>query len=164
MKFWHFSLFAGALLGALMLVAPGVSAHRANYVLTELTWRVDQRNLEVVHNVHLDDAVVLLAALGDVNALLDESTENALLDYLQSTFVLSLADQAIELNSLGAHIVGDTLWLYQEVQLTEYPQHLQVESSFMFDLFEAQTHQVNLIVGSRVGTLLLDRQVSRGEF
>lgn len=163
MKVWRFSLLGSVLLGVLMLAASGANAHRANYVLTELTWRVDQHNLEVVHSVHLDDAAVLLAALGDVNALLDEHSESALLEYLQSTFVLSLADQAIELESLGAQIIGDTLWLYQEVQLTDYPQHLQVQSSFMFDLSEAQTHQVNLIVGSRVGTLLLDRQTSRGE-
>ena len=45
----------------------GVAAggHKMQTTLTEMEWFPDRGTLEVVHSIHLDDVMVLLADLGD---------------------------------------------------------------------------------------------------
>lgn len=137
---------------------PYAHAHRLNYSLTELHWRVDRRALEVTHALHLDDALVLLATLDDPRAELSVRAQARLLLYVARHFALFVADKNLLLEPVGAQIDGDYLWIYQEVALTQWPQNLQVHCTLLHELFADQQNQVTLRVGETLSTQLFDAQ------
>ncbi len=151
------------LLLGLLAAGPG-SAHTLQSSLTEVSWQPDGGRLEVVHSLHLDDAMVLLAALGAPGGNLSLHTEAALMLYLERNFTLSVKGQPLTLQAVGAEFRGDYLWLYQEQQVPGYPHGLTVRMTLMQEYFAAQQHQINFVVGDRVRTLRLDRITSQGTF
>jgi len=153
-----------ALSGCLCLGTRAAQAHKLHYSLTELFWRPDSASLEVVHSIHLDDALALLARLGDPNGELPVSTQARLLLYTEQNFQLTLNEQALALDPVGAQIDGDYLWIYQEYPMSDYPAGLQVECTLMHGFSPSQQNQVNLRVGDDVRTLNFHAGLRRAAF
>ena len=141
-------------LGACIAVgATRLRAHKLQYSLTDMYWRLDSGAFEVMHSLHLDDAMTLLAYLGDPNGDLTPESQAQLLLYTEQHFQLTRNNEPLALDPVGAQIDGDYLWIYQEQNLKTYPEHLTVTCTLMHDLFPAQQNQVNLRVGDAVRTL-----------
>lgn len=136
----------------LLLVCAPSTAHQLNYSYTELKWRVDKQVLEVTHSIHMDDAVVLLAHLGDFQASLDLQSQAKLLLYVEQNFRLQVGERQLQLDPVGAQVEGDNLWIYQEIVLQKYPSGLIVHCTLMQDVFSSQTNQVNFVVGDEIKT------------
>ena len=149
---------------AMLCCGPSLLAHQLRYSLTDLTWLPDSGSLQVVHSIHLDDAVELLARLGAADGNLDSAAQARAMLYVEKHFSLRLADEPLELEPVGAQIDGDYLWLYQEMLMPGYPEGLQVHCSILQDLFEDQQNQVNLRVGDDVRTLRFDRKHDNDAF
>lgn len=128
-------------------------AHKLHYTLTEMVWKPDTGGLEVTHSVHLDDAMALLARLGDPVGELSPGSQARLLLYTQQHFQLRVGTTDLMLEPVGAQIDGDYLWVYQEQLLNNYPAGLSVQCSLLHELSTTQQNQVNLRVGEDVRTL-----------
>ena len=152
------------LLGAAALVwALHADAHKLAFSTTDLSWRVDRGTLEVVHAVHLDDAMVLLARLGDPRGEMDPATQARLLLYAERHFGLSREGEPLVLEPVGAQIDGDYLWVYQEYTADQPPDRLSVRCTLLHELFAEQQNQINLRVGDAVRSVRLSRTLPTGE-
>lgn len=150
--------------GGLVATAMPAIAHKLQYSTTDLLWRPSTGLLEIEHAIHLDDAMTLLAHLGDPQGELPLEVQAKLLLYVEENFSLTVADKVLELEPIGAKIEGDYLWIYQELQLPSLPKAIQVSLSLMQELFPRQTNQVNLRVGDTVRTLHFHRDQKLGVF
>ena len=138
------------------------AAHQLNYSYSELHWRVDKQVLEVTHSIHMDDAVVLLAHLGDFQARLDIESQAKLLFYVEQKFSLQLGDEVLQLDPIGAQVDGDNLWIYQEIAMEKFPAGLVVHCTLMQDVFPTQTNQVNFTIGDEVRTGIYNSALTHG--
>ena len=91
---------------------PVAGAHRDHGVWTEILWTQD--HFEITHQLHLADALTLLDAL-DASASLESLKGQALIAlHLEETF--SLESEGVEgsIETIGAEIDDDFLFIYQE--------------------------------------------------
>lgn len=146
-----------AALALICAVTIPTHAHKLQYSTSELIYRVDDQRLEVIHSIHLDDAIVLLAQLGDLGGTMSLETRARIMLYVEDRFFVSSGEQQISLEPVGAQIEGDALWIYQEATLERPLVNLVVRTTLMHDVFEEQKNQINLIVGDEVRSLELSR-------
>lgn len=151
-------------LGVLWTFSSGAAAHTLQQATSELVWRADTGLLEISHTLHLDDALYLMADLGNPEGEMTVELQAKLLLYTEEHFRLAQHGQPLQLEALGAQVLGDFLWVYQEVQLAAPPQGIEVRTTMLQAYFAQQRHQVNLKVGDHVRTLHLSEQVPTGAY
>ena len=94
------------------LVSHGASAHRDHGVWTEILWT--ETHFEITHQLHLADALPLLKAL-DPSVSIDSLEGQALLAlHVADTFALESNDTEGTMETIGAEIDDDFLFVYQE--------------------------------------------------
>ncbi len=146
---------AGALLclaaiGLQFVFEGKASAHRLNLITSDIEWRPDEGVFDVAHRFHLDDALTLLASLGAGDGVLDLEASARLLNYMEATFGLATRNGPLEFEPFGAHIQGNTLFVYQRVKLDSLPLALEVSSQVMQQLEPEIRHQINWRAGQIV--------------
>ena len=161
-------MFRWIVLCLLGVLSYSVNGHTLKMTTTEITWHPNNGQLEVVHSVHLDDAMLLLARLGDVQAELPVEVQAQLMVYLDEHFQLNSGAQTLPLTPIGAQVLGDTLWLYQEspssISGAQLMQGFTVDMTFMQAYYAEQQHLINLHIGSQVKTLQLNQDSPQGTF
>ncbi len=138
------------LLVSAISVTQSLAAHRLNLTTSDIVWQAQERALEVTHSLHLDDALVLLARLGDTRGTLDLESSARLMNYLKKNFTLVTADTTLALEPYGAHIDGGVLYMYQRATITALPPALEVTNQILHDVVEGAQNQVNWRVGEIV--------------
>jgi len=138
-----------ALISAVLL-SQHAFAHRLNLITSDIEWRADEQTLDVSHRLHLEDALGLLATLGAKDGLLDLEASARLLNYIDKRFALSTNQGALTLEPFGAHLQGDSLFVYQRVALRQPPEALEVNNRLMHDIEPAMKTQVNWRIGEVV--------------
>ena len=149
------------LLSGFMQLAWG---HTLQQTTSELVWQPDTGLLEIAHALHLDDALQLMADLGHPEGDMTVALQAKLMFYLERRFSLLQNRQPLVLDPIGVQILGDFVWLYQEVQLSSPPEQLAVEMSLLQEYHVDQSHLVNLIIGDHVRTLNLSQESPKGTF
>lgn len=148
--------------GLLAILGPRATAHKLQYSVSDLRWRPDAGRLEVAHSIHLDDAMALLASLGDYDGAVGVRTQAQLLLYVEQHFKLSRDATRLVLEPVGADVEGDYLWVYQELDLPVFPSSLRVQCTLLHDYYPLQQNQVNFTVGDTVRTLRFDKDHTTG--
>ena len=150
----------------LCLFATVGNAHTLRHTTTELTWRPDAQAIEVVHQIHLDDAMYLLSGLGDPRGVLDVATQARLMLYVERNVDFWRGDgtTALVAEPVGAEFEGDYLWVYQTLSVNSPPRQLRVKLQLMHEYFSDQQHLVNWIRGSTTRSLHLSTADDEGTF
>ncbi len=103
-----------------------VAAHRGHGSWTEMTW-VDDR-FEITHQIHLADAIHVLEAM-EAEAPIDSMEALALLSlYVEARFAMHQDGAPVALQTLGAEIDDDFVYVFQE-WLTPLPETMPVMTS-----------------------------------
>ncbi len=131
-------------------IAQSASAHRLNLITSDIEWRVENKTLDVSHRLHLEDGLALLATLGARDGVLDLEASARLLNYIDERFALTTKSGTLELEPYGAHLQGDSLFVYQRASLSQLPQALEVKNLLMHDIEPTMKNQVNWRVGELV--------------
>lgn len=143
-------VFRALLLLSAVCVVPDVLAHRLNLTTSDIVWQAEERALEITHSLHLDDALTLLARLGNPGGTLDLKGSARLMNYLNKRFHLVTAKQRLTLEPYGAHIDGGVLYMYQRVITANLPLALEVTNTILHDVITDAQNQVNWRVGDTV--------------
>ena len=146
-------------LGALMvltLASTGAWGHRLAQTMTDIEWSPDRGTLEIIHSIHLDDAMLLLAALDAPKGEWNLELEARILLYVEEHFTISAGGVALPVQPVGAQIRGDYLWVYQELPLSTWPEDLAVDVAMMQEFEPAQKNFVNLKIGDHVRSRVAD--------
>jgi len=126
------------------------AAHRLNITTSDIVWQPQDNALEVTHSLHLDDALALLARLGDNTGSLDLVSSARLMNYLNKHFRLVTAEQPLLLEPYGAHIDGAVLYMYQRTTISALPPALEVTNRILHDVVDGAQNQINWRVGEIV--------------
>ena len=143
-------LFVFLSLCGCVCLTQNTSAHRLNLITTDIEWRVENQTLDVSHRLHLEDALALLATLGARDGVLDLEASARLLNYIDERFQLTTKRETLALEPFGAHLQGDSLFVYQRVSVSHLPQALEVKNLLMHDIEPLMKNQVNWRVGELV--------------
>ena len=84
--------------------------------------------------------------------------------YLEQRFSLALGPNELDLEPVGAQMIGDFLWMYQEQSEVPPPETLQARITLMQEYFPEQRHLLNLNIGGEIKTLRLNRDQPHGTF
>lgn len=150
------AITAGGAFGAALAWAPPALAHRAQTVLSTVTWNAAESTLDVTHRFHGHDAEVCLSIKNgepqaDISVL---RTQAQLMLYVEGTFGLRDGATSLALSPLGAEVQGEAVMLYQECKLAAPPKNLSVDDRILRDVFENQTNIVNVRLAQRTRTLM----------
>lgn len=159
------AVLRGVLLGLLLAgwIAPALS-HTLQQTTSELVWRPNTGLLEITHALHLDDVLQLVSDLGHPDGEMTIELQAKLMLYLERRFSVVHKQQSLVLQPIGAQMLGDFIWLYQEVQLASPPEQLQVQISLLQEYHSQQSHLLNLVIGDHVRSLNLSEQSPQGQF
>lgn len=106
---------AACLLG--LLLTGSAVAHRGHGVWTELVWASDR--FEITHHLHLQDAQSVLVQVDPGSDLGSPRSFAQLAFYVEQRFAVHTKGEVVTLETIGAEIEGDFLYVYQEWQTTE---------------------------------------------
>ena len=150
----RFCQIAALLCLSLMLAAPAF-ADRQRLSVSTVEWDAPARTLGITHRIHVHDAEQALLREGLLEGpdlyRLENRARFAL--YVSRQFRLAGAEADIALESLGAEIEGNYIWVYQQAELTKAPDKLYVDCKILRDVFSDQSNHVNVIVSDDVQTL-----------
>ena len=152
-RLWLICTLSSALLG---WFAPQAAAHRLNLSTTEIEWRAESQTLDVIHKLHNDDALVLLSRLGAGDGVLDLESSARLLNYVNRHFSLVTRDGPLALEPYGAHLQGNTLFIYQRAELAAPPPALEVRMRLLHDVVDQMRNDVHWRVADNVRSAVHD--------
>lgn len=125
------------LTSAMLLLSTQVQAHRGHGSWTDFVWSVDR--FEITHRIHLADALKLLERI-DNEVAIDSMEGMALLAiYVERNFSITAGEGPAALETLGAEIDDDFLYVYQE-WLTPLPEAMPVFESTLLHDIEPSAH------------------------
>jgi len=121
-------------------------AHRQKTTLSQIEWNEADKALYVTHSYHMHDAETALAARGIINKpdLTSLRSRAKLALYTDENFLLSSGGTQIELDILGADFEARTVYVYQQVFLSEKPRALTVSAAMLRDIIPGQINHVDL--------------------
>jgi len=137
-----------------MAAAATAVAHRATGTLSTIEFNPQTGNVEIVHRLHLHDAVRGVGnVIGEPFLQLDtlESRARVAL-YVEERFAIRSDNRTLPLTTIGAEIAGDYLLVYQEHE-GRLPTRISVRDDILRDAFQGQVNQVNITDAATVRTL-----------
>jgi hypothetical protein len=117
---------------ALFLFASAAGAHRGHAVWTDITWAGDR--FEIVHRMHLADAISVNRFEGGSEAIEEPRSLARVALYVEARFRIGGADATAAIETIGAEIEDDFIFIYQEYA-TDLPERFPpVENTVLLDI------------------------------
>lgn len=146
---------------ATAIAAPCVAivalAHREPGSLTSIDWNEAANKTEITHRLHSHDAELGIGTvlnMPDLSVLDLESRAHIAL-YVEARFHIAGSDGQLELELIGAELVGDHIMIYQE-RSEHLPQSIRIQNSILIDAYPTQINQVNIEDGDTTHSLTFD--------
>jgi hypothetical protein len=125
---------AARLLTVALLIAlsPWATAHRGHAVWTDVRWAGE--SFEIVHRLHLADAITIQRYMGVTGPIEDLRGQAAVALYVEERFTLILGGERVTPTTIGAEIEDDFLLVYQE-WVTPLPERFPpIDNSLLLDV------------------------------
>ena len=140
---------AALLGGACALLATPALAHRVKRVESEVVFR-DDGSVSVTHVYHAQDAQDALFGAGLIDkpdiAGLRERAKLAL--YTGETFALTVGGEVVPLDVLGAELLGNSVYVYQEADAVP-DGTVAVRAAMLHGLLFGQINSVTVVRGDK---------------
>jgi len=136
-RYFNSLICAGGIASAFSL-SPEAFAHREAASSTEILWSEDTKSLQITHVMHTHDAQRALFHMGRLKKpdLTPLKAQALLALYFSETFALSADDTPLELNIIGAEIIGRNVFVYQDITLPNRPDNLVIDPYMFQDVVE----------------------------
>lgn len=131
------------LLGAFS--APGFT-HQIKSAISTVLFNVNSQRLEVMHRFYLHDAEHAVALLGHKGAdiVSNTATQQAFADYVTKHFAMSVNGKPVPMAAVGHEIDGKFLWVYQDTEMPDAVEAIQMQHSALQDIWPDQVNTVNV--------------------
>lgn len=155
----HRRLFLAAGASLPFLVAAPALAHRKQQVLTNIVWNSRGTTLEITHIFHSHDAAAALARLGKIRQPDMEPlrARAALALYVHKNFQLRQAETVLPLELVGAETEGSLTYIYQQIEMPNRPDALEVKNEILMAIYSGQVNHVHFDFGGGVVTRRFDK-------
>jgi hypothetical protein len=152
----RFLRLAGCLGGAALVAAPPtLLAHRSPGTTTTVHWNARADSLEIVHRLHVHDAVRGVERITGAGPLriteIEDRARVALT--VEAQFEIELDGEPVPIRTLGAQLTGDYVLVLQESDRRLQPGRIRVRNEILREAFPGQINEVFLRDGEAVETL-----------
>jgi len=149
----------------LLLLIPllSFSVHKYYLSLTQIEYNQENKSLEVIINVFMDDIELALNKENNINLQLTtklelENSDDYFSKYLQEKLHFKIEEKELEFNYLGKEYEGDLVYFYLEIPNVENPQPLEIHNQILLQYFEDQQNVVKLKVGKKRKSKILNKE------
>ena len=146
--------FATTLLTQLV-IPPAAYADRERLSFSEVSYNQGSELLEVTHRLHLHDAQQALTGEGLLSTpdLTPLRARAALALYVANQFKINRGETLLLLETLGAQIEGNYIYIYQQAAMKTEPQQLTIHCEILQSIFSDQANHVNVKLKQSLTTL-----------
>lgn len=139
--------------------------HPFHVTVTELIYKEDQKSVQVMHKIFIDDFEQTLNKAYGVNLDIlamdnTEGIDSLVSDYLSKKFKVQINGKDQELVYLGSELEDNVLWCYQEIYKVRRPKIFTITNEVMFEEFDDQSNLVHTTLNGELKTVRL--QVGEG--
>lgn len=152
-------------LAVILLIIPlfAFTAHKYYLSLTQIEYSQEQKSLQIIINVFMDDIETALNKDYSIDLQLTTKKELKTADeyfekYLKEKLKFKLLDQELSFNYLGKEYEGDLVYFYLEIQDIETPQSLEVSNKILVQHFEDQQNVVKMKIGKKRRSKILTKE------
>ena len=149
-----------------LLISLAFTTHKYYLSLTQIEYNKDQKSLEVIINVFMDD--IELAINKEYAIDLNLTTKDELKDadvyfhnYLTKNLTFTIDNDIVTHNYIGKEYEGDLVYFYLEIAVKENPTSLEVFNTILLTYFEQQQNIVKFKNDSKRQSKILSKNTNK---
>ena len=149
-----------------LLISLAFTTHKYYLSLTQIEYNKDQKSLEVIINVFMDD--IELAINKEYAIDLNLTTKDELKDadvyfhkYLTKNLTFTIDNDIVTHNYIGKEYEGDLVYFYLEIAVKENPKSLEVFNTILLTYFEQQQNIVKFKNDSKRQSKILSKNTNK---
>lgn len=152
---------------ALLPLLAFTSAHKFYVSTTDIEYNEQNKSLQIISHVFIDDFEKLLKARYSEDLFLLKEGEHSQADsyvekYFHNKFNISVNGKLLKLKYLGKEYDRDELLVYMEAENVEPIHSISVKNAVLTDMFPEQKNVVKVEYKGTIKSLLLGRSEPRG--
>ena len=149
-----------------LVISLAFTTHKYYLSLTQIEYNKDQKSLEVIINVFMDD--IELAINKEYAIDLNLTTKDELKDadvyfhnYLTKNLTFTIDNDIVTHNYIGKEYEGDLVYFYLEIAVKENPKSLEVFNTILLTYFEQQQNIVKFKNDSKRQSKILSKNTNK---
>ena len=149
-----------------LLISLAFTTHKYYLSLTQIEYNKNQKSLEVIINVFMDD--IELAINKEYAIDLNLTTKDELKDadvyfhnYLTKNLTFTIDNDIVTYNYIGKEYEGDLVYFYLEIAVKENPKSLEVFNTILLTYFEQQQNIVKFKNDSKRQSKILTKNTNK---
>jgi hypothetical protein len=149
-----------------LLISLAFTTHKYYLSLTQIEYNKNQKSLEVIINVFMDD--IELAINKEYAIDLNLTTKDELKDadvyfhnYLTKNLTFTIDNDIVTYNYIGKEYEGDLVYFYLEIAVKENPKSLEVFNTILLTYFEQQQNIVKFKNDSKRQSKILSKNTNK---
>ena len=144
------------------LIFTFIGFHPFHVTVTELIYKEDQKAVQIMHKIFVDDFEQTLNKAYNVNLDIlamenTKSIDSLISDYLSKKFKVSINGKEADIIYLGSELEENVLWCYQEIYKVRRPKTFTITNEVMFEEFDDQSNLVHTTLNGELKTLRLQQ-------
>ncbi len=145
---------------ALFPILLATSAHKYYVSVTKIEYIQNEKSLQIISRVFIDDFELLLKQRYDKNVVLDPKLESSnandyIKRYLKQKLGININNKPTQINYLGKEYENDIIYFYIEINNVEAIKTLNITNKLLFDQFEEQQNIVRTNIYAKHKTFIL---------
>ena len=139
------------------------SMHKYYVSVTEVEYVKEQKSVQIITRIFIDDFEKLLRERYDKDITLAIENEKTTVDYytekyLKDKFKININEQEVEFKFLGKEYEEDIMVNYLEIENVEDISSIHVVNRILFDVFPDQQNIVRLKINTKNKSFLLTKE------
>ncbi len=149
-----------------LLFSLAFTTHKYYLSLTQIEYNKDQKSLEIIINVFMDDIELAINKEYDVDLRLTTNQELEDVDsyfqkYLRENLRFLVNNELVNYNFIGKEYEGDLVYFYLEVNLRNSPVSLEIVNTILITYFEQQQNVIKFKNGSNRQSKILSKTTNK---
>lgn len=154
----------------LIIILPLISftaLHKYYVSVTEIEYVSEQKSVQIISRIFIDDFESLLRNRYDERLTLDLENEDDLVNYytekyLKEKLKITINGQSVEFNFIGKEYEEDIMLSYLEIVDVDDISSIQVTNRILFELFPEHKNIVRFKINSKNKSILLIKENDKG--
>ena len=143
------------------------SMHKYYVSVTEVEYVKEQKSVQIITRIFIDDFEKLLRERYDKDITLAIENEKTTVDYytekyLKDKFKININEQEVEFKFLGKEYEEDIMVNYLEIENVEDISSIHVVNRILFDVFPDQQNIVRFKINTKNKSFLLTKENDKG--
>ncbi len=155
------------LLVTLSIIFSSFTLHKFYVSVTQIDYNKEQRSLQIITRVFVDDIEDLLQERYDDSIVLNTKEEKSKVDgylykYLTQKLKIKVNGNDVSFTFLGKEFEDDLVICYLEIENITSLENIEISNEILMDLFEEQQNIVHVKKENQRKSLILEKGKSNG--